>query len=85
MLLLKILSLRLSTKFLIDLLILDTHGDLNLYKEIWKRQEANELAPTGSCCDSIEPSTSGSRIEELPNVDFNLWAGELIDLQRHYH
>ncbi|KAJ5532676.1 UbiE/COQ5 family methyltransferase [Penicillium frequentans] len=58
-----------------DLLILDTHGDLNIYKEICKRQEVNGLAPTGSCCDPIESSTSASRIEESPDVDFNFWTG----------
>ncbi|KAJ5809987.1 UbiE/COQ5 family methyltransferase [Penicillium pulvis] len=68
-----------------DLLILDTHGDLNLYKEIWKRQEDNGLAPTGSCCDLIESSTSASRIEKSPDVDFNFWTGEWIDLQSNYH
>ncbi|KAJ6083915.1 UbiE/COQ5 family methyltransferase [Penicillium sp. IBT 16267x] len=58
-----------------DVVILDTHGDLNLYKEIWKREEVNGLAPTGSCCGQLEPSTSASRIEELPDVDFNYWTG----------
>ena len=60
------------------MLILDTHGDLNLYKQIWQREEANGLGPTGSCCDPAEPSTCASRIEELSDIDFNFWTGELI-------
>ncbi|KAJ5127833.1 UbiE/COQ5 family methyltransferase [Penicillium atrosanguineum] len=60
-----------------DATILDTHADLNLYKEIWTRKEANEPGPTGSCCDSMNNTTSGE-INQLPDVDFNFWTGTFI-------
>jgi hypothetical protein len=57
-------------------LILDTQGDLNLYKEIWQREEVHGLGSTGSCCNRVEP---GASAKQLSDVDFNFWAGELIN------
>ncbi|KAJ5659619.1 UbiE/COQ5 family methyltransferase [Penicillium longicatenatum] len=59
-----------------DVLILDTQGDLNLYKGIWQREEGNGIGSTGSCCNRVEPSTSAKQLSE---VDFNFWAGESIN------
>ncbi|KAJ5377013.1 hypothetical protein N7509_013899 [Penicillium cosmopolitanum] len=54
-----------------DTLILNTHSDLNIYKEMWQGERFNESGPASSCCGPIKSSTS-----ELPDVDFNVWTGE---------
>ncbi|KAJ5966561.1 hypothetical protein N7481_013275 [Penicillium waksmanii] len=54
-----------------DTLILNTHSDLNIYKEMWQRESPNGSGPPSSCCGPVKSSTS-----ELPDVDFNLWTGE---------
>jgi hypothetical protein len=63
--------------------ILDTNADLNLYKEIWKEEEANGPSPTGSCCAPVKHSTSEGKAN-LPDVDFNLWTGELVHKTTQY-
>ncbi|KAJ5111850.1 UbiE/COQ5 family methyltransferase [Penicillium alfredii] len=60
-----------------DAVILDTNADLNIYKELWKNEKANGPGPSSSCCDSMNNSTSGE-INNLPDVDFNIWTGEWI-------
>lgn len=52
-------------------MILDTNADLNIYK--------GGPDSTGSCCDQVNHSTSGliNLINNLPDVDFNMWTGEL--------
>lgn len=57
-------------------MILDTNADLNIYKEMGKREKANGPDSTGSCCDQVNHSTSGL-INNLPDMDFNIWTGEL--------
>ncbi|KAJ6126388.1 hypothetical protein N7523_002000 [Penicillium sp. IBT 18751x] len=57
-----------------DAVILDTNADLNIYKETWKKEEANAPSPTGSCCDTMNNSTGGE-INNLPEIDFNIWTG----------
>lgn len=59
-------------------MILDTNADLNVYKEMWKMEKANGPGSTGSCCDQVNHSTSGL-INNLPDVDFNIWTGELTN------
>ncbi|KAI2726480.1 hypothetical protein CBS147354_4195 [Penicillium roqueforti] len=60
-----------------DAVILNTNADLNVYKEMWKSEGANRPAPTSSCCDPMNRSTS-REIHNLPDVDFNIWTGEWI-------
>ncbi|OGE55947.1 hypothetical protein PENARI_c003G04032 [Penicillium arizonense] len=55
-----------------DAVILNTNADLNVYKEKWKSERANRPAPTSSCCDPMNRSTS-REIHNLPDVDFNIW------------
>ncbi|KAJ5343477.1 hypothetical protein N7541_008023 [Penicillium brevicompactum] len=60
-----------------DAVILNTDANLNIYKEMCKSEGANGPAPTGSCCDPMNSSTSRG-IYSLPDVDFNTWTGEWI-------
>lgn len=60
----------------IDVLILNSNSDLNIYKEMWGSEKADGPAPTSSCCDPAKPNTS-TETKELADVDFNLWTGEL--------
>ncbi|PLB50049.1 putative UbiE/COQ5 family methyltransferase [Aspergillus steynii IBT 23096] len=55
-----------------DAVILDTNADLNIYKEMWKREESNRPGPASSCCDPMNNSASR---DNLPDVDFNIWTG----------
>jgi arsenite methyltransferase len=57
--------------------ILDTNADLNIYKEMWKMEEANTPGPTGPCCGTMNNST-GKEIKNLAEIDFNIWTGKLI-------
>ncbi|KAJ5679385.1 UbiE/COQ5 family methyltransferase [Penicillium macrosclerotiorum] len=57
--------------------ILDTNFDLNIYKETWKREEANGLGPSSSCCNRMNNSDTGGE-NSPPDVDFNFWTGECI-------
>ncbi|KAJ5625049.1 hypothetical protein N7510_001358 [Penicillium lagena] len=59
-----------------DSLILNTNSDLNIYKDMWQTEKANNSGSTGSCCDSGRLSSS-METEELPDVDFNFWTGEI--------
>jgi Methylase involved in ubiquinone/menaquinone biosynthesis len=59
--------------YIIDTMILCTNTDLNIYKEMWKSEKADAPGPTGSCCDPMNHSTE---IQDLPDVDFNLWTGK---------
>ncbi|CAI7590662.1 unnamed protein product [Penicillium pancosmium] len=54
-----------------ETIILNTHSDLNIYKEMWQGESSNGSKPPSSCCGPIKSSTS-----ELPDVDFNVWTGE---------
>ncbi|KAJ5176044.1 UbiE/COQ5 family methyltransferase [Penicillium canariense] len=55
-----------------DAVILDNNADLNIYKEMWEKEQANGQGPTGSCCGPVEHSTS-REVNNLPDVDFNIW------------
>ncbi|KAJ5638060.1 UbiE/COQ5 family methyltransferase [Penicillium lividum] len=63
--------------FLTDTLILDTNGDLNLYKEMWQKEGNSALSLTASCCDPLKDDASGD-INELSDMDLNFWTGELV-------
>lgn len=59
----------------IEVLIFNTNSDLNIYKEMWRSETADEPAPTSSCCDPAKPNIfKGTK--KLPDVDFNHWTGE---------
>ncbi|EPS29032.1 hypothetical protein PDE_03978 [Penicillium oxalicum 114-2] len=58
-----------------EVLIFNTNSDLNIYKEMWRSETADEPAPTSSCCDPAKPNIfKGTK--KLPDVDFNHWTGE---------
>jgi arsenite methyltransferase len=59
-----------------DVLIVNTNSDLNMYKEMWQKEDGNEAPPQSSCCGSTTV-TEPREVNGLPDVDFNVWTGEL--------
>ena len=55
------------------MLILNTNSDLNLYKEMGQKADADDA---NSCCGNAAANESKA-INKLTDVDFNLWTGEL--------
>ncbi|KAJ5358683.1 uncharacterized protein N7496_011096 [Penicillium cataractarum] len=59
-----------------DVLILNTNSDLNLYKEMGQKEDAEDAPSKSSCCGNA--ATNESKVTNmLADVDFNLWTGEL--------
>lgn len=59
-----------------DVLIVNTNSDLNMYKEMWQKEDGNEVPPKSSCCGTTA-ITEPREDKGLPDVDFNIWTGEL--------
>ena len=68
---------------LLDTLIVDTHGDLNIYKEMWQAEQTSRSGFPKPCCDRATVS-NGEVMEETSDVDFNYWTGELIKGNKQY-
>lgn len=59
---------RYGTNSLVDVLVVDTKSDLNLYKQ-------SSYLPQSSCCGSTPSQETASDVAEL---DFNEWAGKSL-------
>ncbi len=60
-----------------DILIVNTNSDLNMYKEMWQKENAEPTPVKSSCCGTATSLNDIKEAEGLPDVDFNLWTGEL--------
>lgn len=58
-----------------------------MYKEMWQRENAEPAPPKSTCCGTATSLNAIKGTEGLPDVDFNLWTGELqrADLNISYN
>jgi hypothetical protein len=54
-----------------------------MYKEMWQKEDGNETPPKSSCCGTTTV-TELREVKGLPDVDFNVWTGELQRNQLEY-
>lgn len=48
-----------------------------MYKEMWQKENAGPAPVKISCCGTATSLNDIKEGEGLPDVDFNLWTGEL--------
>lgn len=62
----------------LDIVIVDTHSDINIYKDLVQGQmdpgETNDRSEPSGCCGGAQEKNDTE--EDLLECDFNEWAGE---------
>lgn len=67
-----------KTKYLIDILIVDKKGDLNVYKQVFSFDDKKTLGCQSKCTHQDDTQLVNELSEETDNIDFNEWAGMFL-------
>ena len=60
-----------KTKYLIDILIVDKKGDLNVYKQVFSFDDKKTLGCQSKCTHQDDTQLVNELSEETDNIDFN--------------
>lgn len=69
-----------KTKYLIDILIVDKKGDLNVYKQVFSFDDKKTLGCQSKCTQQDDTQLVDELSEETDKIDFNEWAGMFLTI-----